>query len=59
MKTFTRIVFALGVLGGIAWLFYRFGPEMMERCQGMMKERETFGDEVTEAIEEELAEAQL
>ena len=59
MKKLTRVAFVLGVLGGIAWVLYRFAPEMMEQCQGMMKDRETLGDEITEAIEEELAEAQV
>jgi hypothetical protein len=60
MKTAVRLVITLGVLGGIAWLLYRFGPKMVDRCQSMMEEPgETFGDEVADAIEEELREAQV
>lgn len=60
MRKATRIVVALGVLGGVAWLLYRFGPEMMSRCQEKMQEQgEVFGDEVADAIEEELREAEV
>ena len=62
MKTAIRIVVALGVLGGIAWLLFRFGPEMMNRCQSMMNEQgepssETVPDQVAEQSDE-LVEAQ-
>ena len=62
MKTAIRIVVALGVLGGIAWLLFRFGPEMMNRCQSMMNDQvepssETAPDQVAEQSDE-LVEAQ-
>jgi hypothetical protein len=60
MRTVIRIVFAVGVLGGVTWLLYRFGPEMMSRCRNMREEPgETFGDAVADAIEEELAEVEV
>jgi hypothetical protein len=59
MKVLMRVVVAFGVLGGIAWVLYRFGPEMMEQCREMMGEDDRFGDEVTETIEEELAAAEV
>ena len=48
MKKLMRVVFVLGVIGGIAWVLYRFAPEMMEQCQGMMKDGKTLGDEIAE-----------
>ena len=53
MKTVIRMVVALGVLGGVTWLLFRFGPEMVDRCRDMMEEpRETHADEVADAVAE-------
>lgn len=55
-----RIVFALGVLGGVTWLLYRFGPEMIDRCRSMTEEPgETLAEEMADAIDEELAEVEV
>jgi hypothetical protein len=56
MKTVIRIVVALGVLGGVTWLLFRFGPQMIDRCRDMMEEP---GESLADEVAEELAEAQV
>lgn len=59
MKTAARVAFVLGVLAGLGWLISRFGPEMRERCHAMMGWQGVDTEKISEAADEELAEAQV